>query len=190
MVAWLDNPLVLVVAIFLARVADVSLGTVRTIVVFRGHKYLAAGIGFIEVLIWTLAASRVLANLDAWYLAVAYAGGFAAGNIVGIYLEKKIAIGSELVRAVSENPQVNLAENLRERGYSVIELTGRRDRSQVEVLLLVEKRRNVPGLLRAIDESDPLAYYTVSDVKEHARQYRRSDQAPPPGALRSASKRK
>ena len=120
----LDNPVVLTVAIFAARVIDVSLGTIRTILVFRGHKYVAALIGFVEILIWVVAASKVIQNLDTWYLAVAYAGGFATGNIVGIYLEGKLAIGTELVRAVSKDESVELAEHLRSKGYEVVELAG------------------------------------------------------------------
>ena len=164
-----ENPLVLVLAIFLARVVDVSLGTIRTIFVFRGHQYIAALIGFVEILIWVFAASRVIQNLDTWYLAVAYAGGFAVGNIVGIHLERKLAIGTELVRAVSNDRSVELAKQLRFQGYEVVELSGMGDDSPVEVLLVVEKRKGVPALLRYIDATDPSAYYTVSDVKDGTR---------------------
>ena len=93
-------PWILPLAIFLARIVDVSLGTFRTIVVFRGYRALAAIIGFFELIIWTLASAQVLGNLDKWYLVIAYAGGFGTGNYVGIWLESKLAIGSEMVRAV------------------------------------------------------------------------------------------
>lgn len=159
-------PWILAVAIFLARVVDVSLGTVRTILVFRSHRFLAAAIGFVEILIWLAAAGQVFKNLDAWYLAVAYAGGFAAGNAAGIWLESKLAIGSELVRAISRNPEVHLAESLRVAGYSVTEIPGTGDDGQpVEVLLVVERRRQVPALLGLITESDPGAVWTINDVK-------------------------
>ena len=73
-------PYLLAPWIFLTRVADVSLGTFRTIVIFRGHKFIASFIGFFEITIWLVAAAQVLTNLDKWYLALAYAGGFAVGN--------------------------------------------------------------------------------------------------------------
>lgn len=171
MIELLDHPAVLVVGIFLARVVDVSLGTLRTILVFRGRRYTAAMIGFFEVLVWLAAASKVIQNLDTWYLAVAYAGGFASGNIVGIYLEGKLALGSALVRAVSPNPHVELSEQLTEQGYDVIELAGESEGRPVEVLLVVERRRGIPTLLRAIDRADPDAWYTITDVKEDASQY-------------------
>lgn len=157
----------LALLIFLARVADVSLGTVRTILVIRGHSLLAMAIGFVETLIWIAASAQVIANIGAaWYLAVAYAGGFATGTYVGVLIENKLAIGTELVRAVSPDPTVDLASRLRGAGYEVVEIQAEKQFAQpVEVLLVVEKRRRVPQLLRLIDEFDPGAYYTVSDVK-------------------------
>ena len=160
------HPLLLTAAIFCARVLDVSLGTLRTIIVFRGYRAAAAAIGFVEVLIWLGAASQVLTRLDAWYLALAFAAGFAAGNVVGIWLESKLAIGSELVRAVSASREVRLAEHLRTQGYGVTELEGAGEGgAPVEVLLIVESRRRVPHMLRCIAGLDPDAICTMSDVR-------------------------
>lgn len=160
------SPWVLTLAIFLARILDVSLATLRMIVVIRGYRFVAAVLGFFEVLIWLVAVGQVIQNLDVWYLAVAYAGGFAAGNVVGIWLESKLAMGTELVRVVSERPDVALAGALRAEGYSVIEMGGRGDRDEpVEVLLIVDRRRRIPRALRLIRELDPDAFWTVTDVK-------------------------
>jgi uncharacterized protein YebE (UPF0316 family) len=110
-----ENPYLLVPIIFFARVADVSLGTFRTIVVFRGQKALASFIGFFEIIIWLLAASQVFTNLDHWYFALAYAAGFAVGNYVGISIESRFGIGNEIIRCISFNRDV-LAGKLREEG--------------------------------------------------------------------------
>lgn len=161
-----QSPLLLCLLIFSARVVDVSLGTIRTIMVFRSYRLLAAVIGFFEVSVWLLAASRVLQHIDQWYLAVSYAGGFATGNAVGIWLESKLAVGLQLIRAVSADPQVQLAHQLRQGGHSVTAMPGRGDAGEpVEVLLIVEKRRRLSVLLQRIEESDPGAVCTVSDVK-------------------------
>ncbi len=158
-------PWLLAPAIFLARVADVSLGTFRTIIVFRGYRSLAAAIGFIEVMIWVSAAGQVFSNLDSWYLTVAYAGGFACGNYVGMLLESRIAIGRELVRAISFSEKGHLAERLREQGYRVVELSGNSGEYPVEVVLVIEKRREIAALIATIRREDPQAIYTISDVK-------------------------
>jgi len=151
--------------IFFARVSDVSLGTFRTIVVFRGYKLLASFIGFFEIIIWLVAAAQVLTNLDQWYLALAYASGFAVGNYVGISIENRFAIGNELIRCISFNRDV-LAEKLREKGFKVVSFDG--DMGEVhpvELLLIIEKRRNIPLLIQLIKDLDPTAVYSISDVK-------------------------
>lgn len=163
----------LALAIFLARILDVSLGTLRTIVVFRGYPFVAAIVGFFEILVWLAAAGQVFGNLDAWYLAFAYAGGFAAGNMVGIWLESRLAIGWQLVRIVSADPTVHLAQRLRQQGHQVISLAGTgAEESPVEVLLIADQRRRIRRLLHLVRSLDPQAFWTTNDVK------RRPDAAP------------
>ena len=160
-----QTPYVLALLIFLARVADVSLGTFRTIVVFRGHKFLAAFIGFFEIIIWLTAAGQVFQNLDQWYLAFAYAGGFSVGNYVGMSIENHFAIGNELVRCLSFNRDI-LAERIRNEGFQVISVDGDMgDDKPVELMFIVEKRRNIPRLIKSIKAHDKTAVYSVSDVK-------------------------
>ena len=91
----LEHPWLLAILIFAARVTDVAMSTVRTILVFRSYRFLAAAIGFFEVLVWLLAVTQVMRHLDQWYLALAYAAGFATGNVVGIWIEGKLAVRSE-----------------------------------------------------------------------------------------------
>jgi uncharacterized protein YebE (UPF0316 family) len=159
------SPWLISAAIFFARILDVSLGTLRTILVFRSYRLLAAALGFLEVVIWVVAAGKVLQNLDEWYLVVAFAGGFAVGNVVGIWLEAKLAVGFELVRAISRNRAVDLAGHLRAAEYSVVELAGENGGEAVEVLLVVARRRRIPELLSFIRTVDPEAVCTVSDVR-------------------------
>lgn len=159
---WIIAPL-----IFMARIVDVSLGTVRTIIVFRGYRILAAIIGFFEVSIWILAAGQVMKNLNELHLIVAYAGGFATGNMIGIWLEAKLAIGNALVRAISANSNVHLSRKLREYKYFVIEVYGKGENAdQVEISFIVEKRRKLPDLLKLIEETDSNIFYTVEDVRD------------------------
>jgi uncharacterized protein YebE (UPF0316 family) len=160
------HPVIMTLAIFFARILDVSLGTVRTIVVFRGRRMLAALIGFFEIVIWVLAAGQVLKNLDAWYLIVAYAGGFGAGNYLGIWLESKLAIGREMVSAISFRPDGGLARQLRERGFRAIDVDADMGRgTSVDLVITVTRRRRVPELLQTILEADPEAQYSISDIK-------------------------
>lgn len=165
-----DQPGLLAVAIFLARILDVSIGTVRTILIIRGHRVLGALLGFVEILIWVGAAAQVITNLGTWYLVVAYAGGFATGNYAGSWIEARLALGSEIVRAISTDPDIDLGGRLRRERFDVLELTGRGMAGPVEVLLVMESRRRVPRLLQLIGETDPAAMCTISDVRVPARQ--------------------
>jgi uncharacterized protein YebE (UPF0316 family) len=158
-------PWLICLVIFGARILDVSLGTVRTLLVFRGYRFWASTIGFFEILIWLMAAAQVIRHLDHWYYAVAYAGGFAAGNFAGSWLEGKIAMGHELARIVSLDTAKHLARALRERGTAVIELSGSDAQGQVEILLVVESRRRMPQMLEFVRETDPSAIWTLSDIR-------------------------
>ena len=161
-----DYPVLLALGIFLARIADVSMGTVRILVGFRGYRLLAAAIGFCEAAIWVVAASKVIQHLDAWYLVVAYAGGFASGNYLGLTLERRLAVGRELARIISYRPDSALAQELTRRGWPVVELHGtRRNHEPVEVMYVVAARRRMPELLALVRQFDPEALYTITDVK-------------------------
>jgi len=161
-----NHPLLLIPVIFLARVFDVSLGTFRAIISFRGYRWLALFIGFFESLVWVLAVSQVIIHLQHWYLVVSYASGFATGTWVGIWLEGRIAIGTELVRVISYGGQGRLAKQLREAGYQPITLDADAGRDErVEVILLTEKRKRIPELIGKIRSGDPDAVMTITDVK-------------------------
>jgi uncharacterized protein YebE (UPF0316 family) len=162
-------PYLLAPVIFLARVVDVSLGTFRTIVVFRGYPALAAAIGFVEVLIWVAAASQVLRQVNAWPLMVAYAGGFACGNYLGVWLEARVAIGRELIRVITHARPGTVARNLPDTIQEVLVLSGEMNGRPAEMLVITSDRRRTPDLLAAVQQADPNAEYTISDVKSVRR---------------------
>lgn len=159
-------PWLLALAIFASRILDVSLGTVRILVGFRGYRLMAACIGFVEAFVWVIAVSQVLRHIDQWYLAAAYAAGFAVGNFTGITLERRLGVGRELARVISYQQEVQLAAALRRHGYHVVELQGtRRNDEPVQVLYVVERRRHMSRLIQRVRELDGQAVYTITDVK-------------------------
>ena len=78
--------------IIVARICDVSMGTLRVAFIARGRKYLAAACGFVEVLIWISVVSRVLTGDQKFLTYVAYALGFASGTLVGMFIEGNAAM--------------------------------------------------------------------------------------------------
>ena len=88
--------------ICLARICDVTLGTIRIMYVARGMKNLAMVLGFFEVLIWLFAIGQIMQNLTHWINYLAYAGGYAAGNFIGIAIEEKLSVGTLMLKIFSK----------------------------------------------------------------------------------------
>jgi uncharacterized protein YebE (UPF0316 family) len=157
--AWLP------VLIFMARVADVSLGTVRTVFVVRGMREFAAGIGFLEVTIWLLAISTVVQRLDAPLNVIAYAGGYATGNYVGVWLETKLALGHQLVQLVSADDSQDLRRRLEEAGHRVTAVPAHSGQDAVTLLLVTVPRRQVASVMALAREADPTVVLTTEDLR-------------------------
>ncbi len=107
---WYFDYLILPLLIFLARIVDVSMDTIRLIFIARGFKKFAPLIGFFQVLVWIITITRIMANLDNWTCYVAYAAGFAAGNFTGMILEEKLALGVEMIRVITQRKADNLIQ--------------------------------------------------------------------------------
>jgi len=156
---------VLPVLIFLARVLDVSLGTVRIILVTRQRWFLAPLIGFIEILIWLVAVARVMQNLGNVFCYIAYAGGFAVGNYIGIRIEEKLALGTVLVRAITRKDASALIKNLKAAGYGVTIVPAYGSSGRVSVIYSVIKRSSLEDVIGIIKKTNPNAFYSVEDIR-------------------------
>ncbi len=151
--------------IFLARIVDVSLGTLRIIFVTKGMRHIAPLVGFVEVLIWIIAISRIMQNLDNWLCYIAYAAGFASGNFMGMLIEEKLAIGHEMVRVITRRDATNLINELREKGYGVTSVKAEGIDGKVAVIYLIVRRSMIKEVLGIINKNNPRALYTVEAIK-------------------------
>jgi len=158
--AWVILPLL----IFLSRIADVSIGTVRVILVSRRLKYLAPLAGFFEVLIWILVIGQIMQNLSSPVCYLAYAGGFAAGNFIGILIAEKLSLGMVLVRMIFPKKANGLIDRLRERRYGVTCIDGQGATGPVQVVFTIVPRREVEAVVNLVKESNPEAFYSVEEV--------------------------
>lgn len=169
--------------IFSLRICDVSLALLRTLLAVRNVKVAVPIIGFFEVLIWIFAVGAAIRNLSSpWHL-LGYAGGFAMGNVVGMWIEGKLAFGLAIVRVISKHGGVEVAEALREKGFGVTEFAGHGRDGTVEILDTVVKRRHIPEVLRVVDLWDPRAFVMVEEprlIRHGWLQTRPSDRMPIP----------
>jgi len=158
--AWFILPFL----IFVARVIDVSMGTVRVIFVSRGLKYLAPLVGFFEILIWLLAIGQIMKNLSNPVCYIAYAGGFAMGNFVGIWIAEKLSLGVVLIRVVTKKDALELVEYLKSANYGVTSVDGHGTAGQVKVVFTIVPRREVKGVADIINKFNPKAFYSIEEV--------------------------
>jgi len=155
---------VLPLLIFLARVADVSMGTIRVIFVSRGLKYLAPVVGFFEILIWLLAIGQIMKNLSSPLCYIAYAGGFAAGNYLGIVIAEKLSLGVALIRVVTQKDASTLVERLKTENFGVTSVDGHGTAGQVKVVFTIVQRRQVNDVIALIKQFNPNAFYSIEEV--------------------------
>jgi uncharacterized protein YebE (UPF0316 family) len=162
----LFNYLILPLLIFLARITDQTIGTIRLIYASKGFKYLAPVVGFFESFIWLTAISQIMKHLDNIYCYFAFAGGFAMGNFFGIYLEQKISVGIVLVRVILQKYEDALGVNLKAAGfgYTLMDATGRE--GSVKLLFSTIHRRELKKYIKLVHEIRPNAFYTVEDVRQ------------------------
>jgi uncharacterized protein YebE (UPF0316 family) len=153
------------VMIFFARITDVTLGTLRIIFVSRGNKLVAPILGFFEVLIWVIAISNIIQHLDNVYTYVAWAGGFATGNFIGMKIEEQLAIGVNLVRIITKKDDNQLIRELYENGFGATVIDARGKDGEVHVIYTVVKRKEIQKLTDLINTFNPSAFYVVEDVR-------------------------
>ena len=159
------NYVILPLLIFLARIGDVSIATIRIIFVMSGKKVIAPILGFFESLIWLLAIGQIFNNIDNGWSYIAYASGFATGTFVGMYIEEKLALGRVVVRIITKIPADDLINFLREKDYRFSSLNAEGNSGKVNVLFTVVKRENLKELIPNIKRYNPNAFYTIEGVK-------------------------
>jgi len=165
MEAFLFDYFILPFLILLARIVDVSLDTIRVILIAKGYRRVAPFIGFFQVLVWVITITRIMANLDNWFTYIGYAGGFALGTYVGMRIEEKLALGYELVRVVTRADASQLIGSLREKGYPVTTVTGQGKDGEVGILFIVLKRKSISTVIEQIKRFNPRAFYTIEDMR-------------------------
>lgn len=159
------DPAWLPAIIFLARVTDVSIGTLRMICIVRDHRVLAVFLSFGEVIIWLVAVTSVLSFLDRWLNILAYAGGYATGSAVGMWIEARLALGTQVITFVSGGAAHAVAERLRFADLSVATLSGRNQDGPVSICYAVLPRKHTAAAIRMAREIDPQVLATVEDVR-------------------------
>ncbi|MDV6373787.1 DUF2179 domain-containing protein [Deinococcus arenicola] len=150
--------------IFSLRIVDVSLGTLRIGMLIRGKRTLAGVLSFFESLIWLLAAAKVLSTLDSPLQFVAYAGGYAAGTMLGANIERWLAVGKVVLRIIVPVSAPDVQEALRKAGFYVTTVNASGRDGEVRIMFSVIARKKMKQAIRAIESVYPKAFVTVEEV--------------------------
>lgn len=166
---WINSDLftwvVLPLLIFLARICDVTIGTIRIIFVSKEQKIWASLFGFFEVLIWLVVIGQVMQNLDNVFCYIAYAAGFACGNYIGITIEGKLAMGLLIVRVFTTNGETKLIDSLRASGFGVTNIPAQGGSGPVNVVYTIIKRSCLQQVVGIIKHFNPKAFYSIEEVR-------------------------
>ena len=158
----------LYILVFIAKLCEVSLATIRLVLVNRGEKLKGAMIGFVEVMIWAVLASHVLKDLmDDPFKLIVYCLAFSCGNYLGVTLESKLAIGLAIIQVVVSTDKTNIIANvLREKEFGVTIVAAKGMEGPVNILMIYVKRKSVPQAISIINEFSPQAVITINDVRQ------------------------
>ena len=151
--------------IFVCRICDVSLATLRSVLAAKGKKKIVPYIGFFEVLLWILAVSSILKNLNNAMCYIAFASGYAVGIYVGLAIEEMLAIGTQVLRIITNQNSTLIVDALNAENYGVTCVDAEGARGSVKMIFTIVKRKEVPHVIDVIQRHSPNAFYSIEDCK-------------------------
>lgn len=153
--------------VFLARCLDISLATIRILMIIHGQRFYAAIIGFFESLIFIAVLTYVIQGLNDIPSLFFYALGFATGNYLGIYVEEKVAIGCANIQVISKTNSERLIHEIQEKGFGVTVVDGHgREGAVRKIIHVLIRRKDMKVLMDVIEQIDNHAFVTVLDTKK------------------------
>ena len=159
--SWIILPLL----IFLARLGDVTMATLRHIFISKGFKKIVPILGFFEVLIWLIAMRQVFSHLDNIACFIAWALGFSAGTYLGMLIDEKLAIGTQIIRVITSENITELILALKTKNQGITIVDGQGAIGPVKLIFTIVKRADKFEIIELIHQHAPKAFYTIEDVK-------------------------
>jgi uncharacterized protein YebE (UPF0316 family) len=160
-----SDAILLALFILVLRIVNSALGTVRVIVTVHQHRWLASGVAFIESLIFAVVFANVVNDLSNFLNLMAYCGGFALGNYLGMVIESRYITSYMIATIIVPDKGHDIALALREHGYGVTETLGEGRDGTVTMLRCVLLQRDVPDLLKIVRQVHPEAFVSVEEAR-------------------------
>ena len=154
--------------IFLARIIDVSLGTIRTVLIVRDKKVPACLIAFFEVFIWFLVAREALnTNINSILIPIFYAGGYATGTLLGSYISSKLDTLMSVMVIVKQTKISKLLKEIRDKGFgvSMLDIKNAYEKEKKGLLLIQLNKKSLNNLTKIIRAIDANAFIIINETK-------------------------
>ncbi len=150
------------VKIFLARILDVSISTLRQIVMLKGKLLISTILAFIEVFIWFIVAREALTmNINNLLIPIFYSLGYATGTLLGSFLAKLLVKAEVLIQVIVNDEKIIKALKLR--GYEVSVMTLD---NQKKMLYLEINSKSLKKVLSLIKNADPTSFLIINDSRK------------------------
>jgi uncharacterized protein YebE (UPF0316 family) len=159
------NWVILPLLIFVARMSDVTLGTLRNIFMSRGFRKIVPFVGFFEVLIWLIAMKQVMNRADNVVCYLAWAGGFAMGTYVGMRIEERLALGMQVIRIITNESSEKLVKALRKANHGMTIVDAQGSVGPVKMIFSIVQRKYLKEMIDIIETNQPNAFYSIEDVR-------------------------
>ena len=157
--------LLLPIMIFAARIVDVTIDTLRIVYITKGNKILAPVLGFFQILVWLIAITRIMKNIDNIACYFAYAAGFATGNYIGLILEERFAMGIQMIRIVTQADASTLIGKLHSTGFYTTSIEAESSQGKVHIIFLIAQRTRIKSIIILIKQFNPKAFYSIEDIR-------------------------
>ena len=161
--------LYLCIKIFCGRLIDVSLSTLQTMFLVKGKRKFATIFGFIDVFVWFIVVKEALStDVKSIWIAIAYAGGFAAGTYLGSAISKAVIKGTVSVQVITKNKKNCVTEAIKVAGYSasVVKCTGIHDEDTNYMIYAQVDNKKLDEFKKLVTNTDSNAFVTVTESKE------------------------
>jgi uncharacterized protein YebE (UPF0316 family) len=150
---------------------QVSIGTLRTIMITRGKRVWAALLGFIEVSLWIIGVSQIIGHLDTAWNVLGYSSGYVAGTMVGMWLESRLTLGYVNVEIVSPSSGPEIARKVRQAGFGATQFLAHGRSGPVQLVGVVASRKQVAHLLHLVNEIDGASFVTIQEAGQVIQGY-------------------
>ena len=160
--SWIGLPII----IFLSRMCDVTLGTLRHVFMSKGFRKIVPFLGFFEVLIWIVVVAQVMKNLNNVACYIGWASGFAMGTYLGLKIEERLALGLQVIRIITNQncDELLVALKIGNHGVTVVDAQG--SVGPVKMIFTIIQRKNVQSVVKLIRKYNPTAFYSVEEIKD------------------------